>query len=233
MSGQDSEHTQETVLLLLSGGADSTYLLHYYLLHTHLNIHAHYISMRFPHIRRWEKEDQAVSAIVDYCREHYRDFEFSHSVSEIGAWDIVGMDTNTQLTMASRIAPNLPGDLVTLVRGRCADDVLDDAQAEAMKTQQAKDLWQVLLRSITPVHRQRINPEYYCPLESSGVGKSDMIDDMPDDLLRLCWSCRVPVERDGELVPCGRCRTCLQYREILLDKKISQKFPNLFAALAK
>lgn len=185
--------------------------------------------MRYPHIRRWEKEDAAVSAITDYCRAHYRAFDVSYSTSEMAAWPLVGWDSNIQLTTAARIAPNLPGSIVSVVRGRSVYDVLKDPAAETAKVQQRNDLWRALHASINPAHQHRVNPEHYSPLVSSGIGKAEIVDDIPQDLLRLCWSCRVPVALEGGLQCCGECTPCQHFNALLKERSLSEQFPNLCA----
>ena len=58
----------DTILLMFSGGLDSTYLLYYYLSRTSLPLHVHHISMRYPHQQRWRAEDPASESIVAWCK---------------------------------------------------------------------------------------------------------------------------------------------------------------------
>ena len=218
---------KETVLLLFSGGIDSTYLLYYYLSQTNVPVHVHYISMRYPHIQRWKKEDQASASILQYFRQHYRPFESSDSINHMDAWEWVGMDSNIQLTTAARIAPNLSGELVTVVRGRCAGDILPDPEEETAKVQQRDELWSALHKSITPLHRDRVNSTHYCPLADSNVCKKDIIQTLPAELLSLCWSCRTPEMRDGVLQACSHCHTCQQHRQLFAELDLKGKYPNI------
>ena len=221
------EGSQETVLLLFSGGMDSTYLLHYYLSQTDLSVHAHYISMRHPSIQRWKAEDIAVNNIIEYCQQHYRPFEFSSSSVEVGDWPYIGMDSNVQLTMACRLAPNLPGALVSVVRGRCADDIINEKQQSVDKTGQIQALWTALHDSISEQNRHRINPVTYCPLADSGVFKKDIIQDMPPALLSLCWSCRTPIMKGDVLTMCGSCHTCQQHHRLFTELGMEGEYPNV------
>ena len=45
-----------TTLLMLSGGVDSTFMLYHYLTQTSDAVHAHHISIRYPHLPRWTME---------------------------------------------------------------------------------------------------------------------------------------------------------------------------------
>ena len=49
--------------------------------------------------------------------------------------------------------------------------------------------------------------------------KREIWDMLPDPLRRAAWSCRQPVyDGRGAPRPCGRCQTCLEIKEFVLDK---------------
>lgn len=56
------------------------------------------------------------------------------------------------------------------------------------------------------ISERNINSLY--PL--AGLKKSDVIKQMPKQLLELCWFCRNPKQ---ECVPCGECHTCKEVKE--------------------
>ena len=77
---------------MLSGGLDSCYMLYYYLTQTDHDVHAHYISLRYPSESRWREEDIASRKIVEYCRS-IRVFDYTESRFDIGFKRYVGRDS--------------------------------------------------------------------------------------------------------------------------------------------
>jgi 7-cyano-7-deazaguanine synthase in queuosine biosynthesis len=39
--------------------------------------------------------------------------------------------------------------------------------------------------------------------------KRELAASLPPELVELTWSCRRPVRRGGDWVPCGACKACL------------------------
>ncbi len=69
--------------------------------------------------------------------------------------------------MAARLAPNLPGELISVVRGHCGDDTPLDKATLTEQRYHRKHLWLGLRHGIHASQRERINPEVYAPLETS------------------------------------------------------------------
>ena len=94
----------ETVIVMLSGGLDSVYLLYHYLTKTDLDVHAHHIVLKTPSEDRWEEEVKASRAVEKYCKNQYRDFQYSESYWEFPFLKYVGWDSDLCLLTASKIA---------------------------------------------------------------------------------------------------------------------------------
>jgi 7-cyano-7-deazaguanine synthase in queuosine biosynthesis len=195
----------ETILVMLSGGIDSAYLLYDYLLNTDLPVHAHHISTRFPH-DRWRAEDPAAERVVEWCRSKLRSFEYSTSRFDLDL-PSVGWDSDLQLLVASKVALNLGATRVTLALGWSADD-LDIAQIrDRIDRRVVATHWHALCQS---AYRHAVlNEEIATPLVERGMSKQDVVSALPSELVSLTWSCRRPVFTDSGPRPCDECHACL------------------------
>jgi 7-cyano-7-deazaguanine synthase in queuosine biosynthesis len=193
-----------TVLLMLSGGVDSTWLLHHYLGETNQRVHAHHISMRYPHQERWRAEDPACERIVAWCRENMREFEYSTSRFDLD-FHRIGWDSDLQLLVASKVALNLGPGPITLALGWCAEDLERPRVRERQERGVTPALWRALCES---AGRPNLTRDIAMPIVERRLSKADLVAQLPDDLLELTWSCRSPVFTDGTARPCGRCHAC-------------------------
>lgn len=66
------------------------------------------------------------------------------------------------------------------------------------------------LRLIEAVGRRRLN--YIYPIKEKT--KAQLIRELPPDLLKLAWFCRVPSSHGK---PCGRCQTCTKVLPVLAE----------------
>jgi 7-cyano-7-deazaguanine synthase in queuosine biosynthesis len=213
-----------TVLVMLSGGVDSTYLLYHYLTQTTNNVHVHHISIQYPQLSRWKMEKKAVDNVVDYARHHYRDFDFSSSSFSIDMGRNFGMDSDLQLLVASKVVPNLPGSSIKLALGWCSEDLQNTIVADRMKRNVTSNLWHALHDSI--LDNQHIARDLDMPLLDKS--KKDLLQTIPKELLVLCWSCRNEEENQGGYIPCGRCHACRLNQQALGSTELDEKdFPNL------
>ena len=204
---------QKTILLMLSGGVDSCYMLYYYLTQTDYAIHVHHISLRYPSEPRWEQEDIACRNIVEYCRR-IRGFDYTQSRFDIGFKRYVGRDSDTQLMVAAKVAPNLKGE-VHLAIGREKSDWELEVNQERAKKNISGRLWNVLCDGIDYPLGEHISRTILYPLMELDMDKGKMIAALPDELLKMTWSCRRPVkDTDDNIIPCGECKPCKTIRSM-------------------
>jgi len=218
----------QAVLLMLSGGLDSTYLLHHYLTRTDLVVHAHHIAIQYPQQPRWRAEAAAVKRIVDHCRTHYRAFEFSESAFSLGFTGDVGWDSDLQLLVASKVVPSIQAEYVTVALGWSMEDQRHPQVVERGRRQVTPNLWRALWASIN--NNARINPELAMPLLAQQLTKGKMLQTLPRELARLCWSCRGRSHHDMLKHPCGRCHACVFNLQALAAAGLNTaEWPNLAA----
>jgi 7-cyano-7-deazaguanine synthase in queuosine biosynthesis len=216
----------QAILLMLSGGLDSTYLLHHYLTRTDLAVHAHHIAIRYPYQPRWRREGAAVQGIVEYCRTHCRAFEYSESAFALDLPGDLGWDSDLQLLVASKVVPSIQAEWITVALGWSTEDLQHPMVAERSRRQVTPNLWRALWASIN--RNEHIDPELATPLLAQQVSKADMLRALPRALARRCWSCRERSHREELEQPCGSCHACLFNLQALRAAGMNaQEWPNL------
>jgi 7-cyano-7-deazaguanine synthase in queuosine biosynthesis len=193
-----------TVLLMLSGGVDSAYLLQDYLARTEDRMHAHHVSLRYPHQQRWRVEDRACRAIVAWCRRHLRDFEYSTSRFDL-RFRGIGWDSDLFLLVASKVALNLGPGPVQVALGWCVDDLERPIVRDRVERGVTTRIWRALHESIAAPH---VAVDLAFPLVERGLTKAELVDGLPQELLELTWSCRQPDFSAQPPRPCGSCHSC-------------------------
>ena len=202
---------KKTILVMLSGGVDSTFMLYHYLTQTEDAVHVHHISLRYPSEPRWPEEDAASRKIVEYCRE-IRPFGYSESRFDLGFRRFVGRDSDTQLLVAAKVAPNLEGE-VHVALGWQYRDIEATVQRRYDVSQK---LWQALCDSMDAPFGERVSRKLLFPLYELKVAKREMIRLLPHELLRLTWSCRRPVRSENGISRvCGTCHACRDIAEAM------------------
>ena len=205
-SDMTSAPEAETILLMFSGGIDSTYLLYHYLRDTSHPVHAHHVSIRYPHLQRWRAEDPASEKIVGWCKENVRDFEYSSSRFDLD-FTRVGWDSDLQLLVASTVALNLGPGRITVALGWSTEDLQRPQVRDRQDRDVTTDLWHALRKSLVGTD---LNEEIAMPIVERGLSKADVIADLPTELLGLTWSCRRPKFVDDIPRPCRACHACRQ-----------------------
>ena len=77
-----------TMLVMFSGGLDSTAMLHQLLTETDADLRVHHIRMANRE-QRAEAEQAAVERIIAWCRSRYRPFRYSESALDFTALDAI------------------------------------------------------------------------------------------------------------------------------------------------
>ena len=195
---------KEIVILMLSGGLDSVYLLHDYLTKTETIIHAHHIILNVPAEPRAEQEQVATRRIVEYYKKNgYREFEYSESMWQFPFYQYTGWDSDLCLMTAAKIAGNLDADLISVALGACLEDLERPVIQERMRRRVNPLLWSALRNSMSD-KAPNLNADYYLPLVDKKISKAKMVKELPEEVLKQVWSCRRPVD-DRQ---CGQCESC-------------------------
>jgi 7-cyano-7-deazaguanine synthase in queuosine biosynthesis len=188
-------------MLNFSGGMDSTYVLYHWLKNNpRERILLHHVNLHHVNENRLKHEQEAVKNILEWLRakglKNYDYFESSFSYGNLPRISIKDIQ------------------IVALFSGII------------LRTQGWKSINTVLLSwHQGEVNREDINKGYRIrkmfdaleidrpinfvfPIEN--MTRRQMADDMPEELLRLCHSCRKPQRNRKN---CGQCNTCLEMKE--------------------
>ena len=187
------------VVVLWSGGVDSTAAL-YDVLKNHRDIvFAHHIHFKNRE-RRWEAEKDAVDKMLPWLRKNVRDFEYSESTLEMDlkfhGWDIM-----TSMYI---------GGLVVRDK-KCARLVLATNGDDYKQTSWRTTLSQLLAVITNLTHPTEHQSFPYLWQMASKTSKKDLWNSLPEFLKENIWSCRKPNlngKKDGKWIECGICSTC-------------------------
>jgi 7-cyano-7-deazaguanine synthase in queuosine biosynthesis len=187
---------------MLSGGVDSTYLLWHYKTKTDCDVHAHHVSYRTAKEPRWSYEDIAVTAL-----EKHFDMEVQRSVVDYRSLVSTGWDSDTLYLVAAKASASMATQHAVLFGWNT-----DDMEKRVIQQREAsgiyKRLWSTFRDAIHPGRRGFVPEAPRFPLLEMNKCKKDILEELPADVLRLCWSCRKP--RAG--YPCGGCEPCTEIR---------------------
>ena len=183
-------------LIMLSGGIDSTYQLVRMLRDSEDEVLAHHVHFA-TNLGRHEPEDRACRDIVPYCRKNYRPFSFTQSAIDHRRFLAHGYDLLAAALEAGAVAGSYH-----LASGRRVDRwVLGRALEETApgkRFRQAEALARDNCQGIE-------GPDLHVP---EPVTQQAQIDDMPLELYRMTWSCRLPRRVEDGFAACGTCATC-------------------------
>jgi len=182
-------------LLMFSGGLDSTGVF-YKLMQTKINLHVHHLYLENPENRQ-KAEEIAVKKITDYMRQ-FGDFTYSESYHKYP--DFNGnfiWDSDIFSFAAGNICFSMPSIKNVAIGVTASDD--------------------------NPNHTNRINRAHkiFAAFDTKAIkiypvlelNKKQIYDMLPEDLRKLTWSCRKPIYKGNEILKCGSCKSCYEFKK--------------------
>lgn len=196
------ERPPRTTLVALSGGIDSLYVLVKLLRETNDEVLAHHVD--FINMEgRFRVERDRCRAIVDYCRDRYRDFSYSESAIDHRGFKFYGYDM-----IAVGFEAGIVAHSYFLTKQRPVDRwTIGDCVEEAGWSDRWAHVEACFAANCFPNPVPRF---FHIPV----VTKGEEIAYLPDDLLALAWTCRTPVKAGQDYRECGGCKTCKLMIEI-------------------
>ncbi len=181
-----------TILVMLSGGVDSTAALVWALTTTDEPVHAHHMHLIIREGRH-EAEADACRRIVAFYRRRYRDFDTSQLTLDFSAMPWIPWDMLCVAFAAGQIVHKRP-DIVRLVIGTCREEG------------HWQERWDQVYRMVEGTAWPQRPPELLLPFLDRR--KAEERAYLPAVVRSMVWSCRRPVRPDGGYAPCGRCKAC-------------------------
>jgi len=182
----------DNILVMLSGGIDSTWVLLYYLKNTEIPIYTHHIILRCDVERRFHQETKATNSVLEWMNKEYPGRIVKNYNSN---WwmnsNVSGKDIDLSLFIGATVASRLPGDTAVATGRNLEDDGIDGAAA-------ANKVWKSFAETYDGLVWETLKP-------GKDLHKSEIIDQLPEDLLELTWSCR----SSSTDTQCGKCHACL------------------------
>lgn len=191
-----------TILVMFSGGLDSTGVLYYLLTekeYNQYNIHVHHMILNNKE-NRAVAEDMAVSNIVNYFKNNgFREFDYSESYHEYPMFNN-GFIWDSDLTsfIAGTICHKNPA-IRHVALGKTASDT---SPSLAGRIKRADRIFELFSSKATKIH----------PV--GGLTKEEIYKKLPKELLDITWSCRTPHYVNNVPQKCGACMTCRKLKEI-------------------
>lgn len=198
------------ILLMFSGGLDSTAALWSLLQNTENRIHLHHLYLLNKE-NRAEAEQRSVKNIISYIEKSYT-IKYSESYHEYPHFSYVSMlnnnlvlnqnfmfDSDIYNFIAGTICASLP-NIEKVAIGRTKSDYSVDVEKRAIRGNK-------LLELFAP------NVEKIYPLEH--LTKKEIYDILPKEIRNMTWSCRTPIYLNkNTFQECGKCKTCLELKQI-------------------
>jgi len=213
------------VFMNFSGGIDSTYYAWQHLVtKPNIKLFIHRINYYSYSKNRAVKEQKQTLKILEWFKSKgLTNFEFhlsEYPFEKYPRYDLVGTSTIAAYYMMSNgIKPTevyLPLWHKELVNTKVFNDIKPDGDLVAIKQGnrywQSINLWRTILNDYSL--------KFSCPHFKKT--KTEMIREMPNDLLKLAWFCRTPKLGDDGI--CGKCDSCNAILPMLKSAKKQHVF---------
>jgi 7-cyano-7-deazaguanine synthase in queuosine biosynthesis len=188
------------MLVMFSGGLDSTAMLVKLLTETQDALRVHHIRMANREDRA-EAEQAAVERIVAWCRERYRPFRYSESALDFQELEAIPIDYLCVAFVACQVAIDTPGCNRIAVAALARDTDIENRAARQRRVFDA--LYECYrARKLGEAEVQWVCPVYHAT-------KRELAAVLPRELLEMTWSCRRPVRAAQGFRACGACKACL------------------------
>jgi 7-cyano-7-deazaguanine synthase in queuosine biosynthesis len=198
------------VLIMISGGIDSVGVAYIVLTdpkYSNFDVYLHHLHLLNCE-GRYEAEKEAVENIVMYLKTKGYNFEYSSSIHDYNfmknqfIWDL-----DIVWFMAGVICQT-NHSITHIATGRTKSDTLNFGEAVEDRRKRGEKIFEDLVKT----KARKVIPQFL-PVVAD-MTKKEIMDILPEDLLSLTWSCRTPVSRKSEWIPCGVCITCKEIIEI-------------------
>jgi 7-cyano-7-deazaguanine synthase in queuosine biosynthesis len=202
-----------TTLVMFSGGLDSTAVLHKLLTETRDELRVHHVRL-VNRDRRERAEQDAVEAIIGWCRANCRPFRYSESGLDFSELEAIPIDYLAIAFAACQVAIDTPG-CNRIAVGTLAGD-LDEIKRKVSEAQRRVfDAMYACYRA-----RKLGDPDLTFIYPVYELSKAQVAASLPPELRAVAWSCRRPVATGDSYRICGECKPCRKRAEVSAELKI-------------
>lgn len=200
------------ILLMFSGGLDSTGALWELLQNQENKIHIHHLYLLNKE-KRAEAEQLSVKNILSYLSTKQYKFKYSESYHEYPYYSYINTIKHNSITInqnfmfdsdiynfiAGAICLSLP-KIQTVAIGRTKSDSGLEIDQRSIRGNKLLELFAPNIKKIYPVGH---------------LTKAEVYNTIPEELRNMTWSCRTPIYIANNIVKeCGQCKTCKELIEI-------------------
>lgn len=202
------ELTQKRVLLLLSGGVESTALLLHLLRDTDIEVYTHFIEMHNDE-GRYDAERRAIDSILPIMRK-IRPFDHSETCLRICSGKARGMDYAIQYPIGMFVMQHLRCECI--LRAGCMEDDWDHSTDGVGRitfkrpSQEPGFSHRRRAKRLAASLGPNQDPDKVAPyLSFYERPKAFHVKFLGEELFPLTWSCRTPINL---YTGCGKCHSC-------------------------
>ena len=203
-----------TTLLMFSGGLDSTAALYKLLSGSDDELRVHHVHL-LNREHRARAEQDAVAAILSWCRAHCRPFRYSESTLDFTGLHAIPIDYLSIAFAACQVAIDTP-DCNRIAVGILAADLDETRRKVSVSQRQAFDAMYACYRA-----RKLGEPDLQWIYPVYELTKAQVAASLPEGLRSAAWSCRRPVATADGYRICGECKPCRKRAEVSAQLNIA------------
>ena len=204
------ENDNPNVLLMFSGGLDSTGALWNLIQDKRNKLHVHHLHLINTE-NRSAAEKNSVENILNYIAKTHS-VKYSESFHEYPTYSYLGVKNNALVRNKSFM---FDSDLYNFIAGTICVS-LPSIKKVAIGRTKSDDNYSVEKRSIRGTKLLQLfapNVEKIYPV--GNLTKSEIYNMLPAELRDMTWSCRTPINIDkNTFKECGACKTCIEINQI-------------------
>ncbi len=200
------------ILLMFSGGLDSTGALWQLLQNKENRVHLHHLYLVNKE-KRAEAEQRAVKNILLYISKYYK-VQYSESYHEYPYYSYLSLRDNGDMVLNQNFM--FDGDLYNFIAGTICTNLPNIKKVAIGRTKSDSEEISTMTRATIGTNIFKLlapNVEKIYPVVH--LTKNEVYNILPEELRDITWSCRTPINLDNNVFKeCGKCKTCLELETI-------------------
>ena len=183
------------ILLMFSGGLDSTGAFYQLAIKEKSSLHIHHMNLKNAEKRAFV-ESKAVANVLGYMKNLGAKFVYSESTHEYPVY-------NNQFVWDADIASFMAGNICSMIPS------IKYAAYGLTKTDLSPSV-SSRIEKANKIFSALCNASKIYPVQH--MTKKDLVEFLPKDLVNLTWSCRTPIYKNSTAITCGQCKTCKEFQ---------------------